>query len=103
MPLHGAAATIVGAYLEAVDHEAPGLIVGLYLIGSAALDEFRPRTSDIDFLAVTSHRPDAAEVAALGRAHARLRKRWPWPFFDGRYVTADELATDPRQVGAGPY
>ncbi len=27
----------------------------------------------------------------------------PRPFFDGRYVTWDELARDPRQVTPGPY
>jgi len=42
-------------------------------------------------------------VAALGRAHTRLRNRCPRPFFDGRYVTWDELARDPRQAGSGPY
>src|SRR5262245_1381857 len=103
MPLHDHAERIVGAYLEAVDEEAPGLVEGLYLTGSTAFNEFRPRTSDIDFLAVTSNPPNAADVAALGRAHARLRNRCPRPFFDGRYVTWDELARDPRQVGSGPY
>ena len=94
---------IVDAYLEAVDDEAPGLVEGLYLTGSTALGEFRPHTSDIDFLAVTTNRPDADAIAALGRAHARVRKRCPRPFFDGRYVTWDQLARDPRQAGPGPY
>jgi hypothetical protein len=44
--------TIVDAYLDALDTDAPGLITGLYLTGSAALNDFRPRTSDIDFVAV---------------------------------------------------
>jgi hypothetical protein len=78
--------TAVDAFLQAVDAEAPGLVEALYLTGSVALGEFRPRTSDIDFVAVTSHRPDAAALAALGRAHGRLRKRWRKPYFDGLYV-----------------
>ena len=44
---------IVSGYLELAHLEAPGLIQGLYLVGSVALDDFRPRTSDIDFVAVT--------------------------------------------------
>ncbi len=103
MQLHDRVQTVVEAYLEAVDHEAPGLIEGLYLTGSAALGEFRPHTSDIDFLAVTSAEPDAMAVVALGRAHARLRQSCPRPSFDGRYVTWNDLAHDPCEARPGPY
>jgi hypothetical protein len=103
MRVHEEVQDVVDGYLEAVDDEAPSLVEGLYLIGSTALGEFRPRTSDVDFLAVTSNQPDAAAVAALGRAHTRLRNCCPRPFFDGRYVTWADLARDPRQAGPGPY
>ena len=88
-PLHERVQGVVDAYLEAVDAEVPGLVEGLYPTGSTALGEFRPGTSDIDFVAVTPNPPTAAAVAALGRAHTRLRARCPRPFFDGRYVTWD--------------
>ena len=101
--MHERVEATVDAYLEAVDDEAPGLVEGMYLTGSTALDEFRPHASDIDFVAVTSNHPDTTAVAALGRAHTRLRNRRPGPFFDGRYVTWDELASDPLQAGPGPY
>ncbi len=94
---------VVDAYLESVDAAAPGLVEGLYLTGSIALGEFRPHTSDIDFLAVTSTHPDASALAALRRAHTRLRNRCPRPFFDGRYVTWNDLARDPRQADPGPF
>ncbi len=93
---------VVDAYLQAVDREAPGLVEGLYLTGSVALGEFRPRTSDIDFVAVTARRPDPPAVAALARAHRRLRARCATPFFDGLYVTWDDLARDPSCVSQGP-
>jgi hypothetical protein len=102
-PLHERVVGIVDAYLEAVDDEAPGVVEGLYLTGSTALGEFRPHTSDIDFLAVTSNPPNGRAVWALGRAHARLRNRCRGTFFDGRYVTWDELAHDPLQASPGPY
>ncbi|MGE3844307.1 MAG: hypothetical protein AB7I50_22300, partial [Vicinamibacterales bacterium] len=60
----------VGAYLDLVHLEAPGLIQGLYLVGSVALDDFRPRTSDIDFEAVTGPEPDGSALRALARVHA---------------------------------
>jgi hypothetical protein len=95
--------TVVRTYLAAVDAEAPSLVEGLYLTGSTALGEFRPHTSDIDFVAVSARPPDASSVAALDRAHRRLRARMPRPFFDGRYVTWDDLSGDPRQAAPGPY
>jgi hypothetical protein len=90
---------VVSAYLEAVDAEAPGLVEGLYLTGSAALGDFRPRTSDIDFVAVTATKLDAPASAALKRVHARLRNR---PYFDGLYVNWDDLAHDPVLTGQLP-
>jgi hypothetical protein len=103
MPVHERARRVVEAYLQAVDGEAPGLVEGLYVVGSVALGEFRPHTSDVDFLAVTSRPVDAAAAAALARAHSRLRRRFPRPCFDGRYVTWDELARDARQAGRHAY
>lgn len=92
---------VVGVYLEMIDAEAPGLVEGLYLVGSAALGDFRPHSSDIDFVAVTATRPEPAELAGLRRVHNRLRQRWPRPYFDGGYVTWDDLAGDPAQAGPG--
>jgi hypothetical protein len=95
MELPAVVARVVDAYLEAVDLEAAGLVEGLYLEGSVALDDFRPRTSDVDFVAVTAARVDKRGLAALERAHARLRDRWARPCFDGIYVTWDDLRHDP--------
>jgi len=62
---------IVDAYLVMGNAEAPGLVEGFYLVGSIALGDFRPHESDIDFIAVTAVRPDAATLPALRRLHAR--------------------------------
>lgn len=94
---------VVGTYVDLVHAEAAGLIQGLYLVGSVALNDFRPRTSDIDFVAVTGPRPDATALVALARVHAQLQARWPRPFFDGIYVTWDDLALDPSHVGPRPH
>lgn len=92
----------VDAYRRALHDEAPGLVEGLYLVGSVALDDFQPHTSDIDFVAVTASRLQPRQVEALGRVHAALRARQRRPFFDGVYVTWDDLATDPAQLDPGP-
>jgi hypothetical protein len=102
MSLHAVVQSVVNAYLEAVDAEAPALIEGLYLTGSVALGDFRPLASDIDFVAVTSQPLDADATAAVGRAHARLRKQFPRPVFEGIYATWDGLASDPARCGHDP-
>ncbi len=94
---------VVDAYLHAVDAEVRGLVEGLYLIGSAALGDFRPDSSDIDFVAVTAQRPDRIALDGLRHVHTRLRQRYPRPFFDGCYVTWDDLAGDPGRAGPGPH
>jgi Domain of unknown function (DUF4111) len=103
MALDALVQEVVDTYLGTVEAQAPGLVEGLYLVGSVALDDFRPRTSDIDFVAVTTTPPDPVAVTVLERVHARLRERWPRPFFDGCYVTWDDLAHDPARAGPGPH
>ena len=85
-------ARVVAAYLDAVDRAATGLVEGLYLTGSAALGDFRPRTSDLDFVAVTAQPLGTSACSALARAHKQLRVHVRRPLFDGMYVTWDDLA-----------
>jgi hypothetical protein len=102
MSLHAVVDNVVSAYLEVMDAETAGLIEGLYLTGSVALGDFRPRASDIDFVAVTAKPLDEVATAAVARAHARLRKRFPRPVFEGIYATWDQLAADPTRCGHDP-
>jgi hypothetical protein len=85
-------------YLAIADRHAPGLVDGLYLQGSIALGDYRAGVSDIDFVAVTSAAPDPHQVRAI---HERLRRRGRKPFFDGLYVSRDELRSDPATLPAG--
>jgi hypothetical protein len=77
-------------YLTAFDAQHPGLLTGLYLVGSIALDDFHPLESDVDFLALTRRPVDLADVAEV---HANFSGNRP--FFDGLYVTEAELRTLP--------
>ncbi|WP_188195761.1 aminoglycoside adenylyltransferase domain-containing protein [Nonomuraea sp. SYSU D8015] len=86
---------IVETYLSLADAEAPGLVEGLYLEGSAALDDYRPDTSDVDFVAVTAAEPP---IGALARIHHRLGAH---PF-EGVYLTWDDLRRNPSDLGERP-
>lgn len=82
--------TTVNAYLSA----AAGLIDGLYLYGSVALDDFRPGQSDIDFVALIGGRLDGEALASLETLHRDL----PGPYFDGLYLSREELAAGPLAI-----
>jgi hypothetical protein len=92
---------VAGTYLTLADARAPGLIEGLYLVGSVALDDFHPHTSDVDFVAVTRHPLSGSHLAALRRVHAALAKRYRRPHFDGAYVTWSGLSGDPVLARGG--
>lgn len=102
MSLHPLVDDVVRTYLALVDAETDGLVEGQYLEGSAALGDFCPHTSDIDFVAVTATPPDKEALAALHRVHTRLRERWRRPFFDGTYLTWEDLAGGPAVAAGRP-
>lgn len=103
MSLHPAVQDFVAAYLAGFDAEAPGLVEGLYLTGSAVLDDFHLGASDVDFVAVSRAAPTDREVAALRRAHDLLAARHPRPSVDGLYVTWQDLAGNPLEATPGPH
>ncbi|HLI01014.1 MAG TPA: aminoglycoside adenylyltransferase domain-containing protein [Acidimicrobiales bacterium] len=93
---------VVTRYLDAIDAARSGLIEGLYLIGSVALDDYRPRTSDVDFIAVAA-RPADDEAAALRAARARVADEAGLPPFEGIYVTYDQLRASPSASSPGLF
>ena len=62
---------------------APGLVEGLYLHGSLGWGEWYDGRSDVDFVAVTSSRPDPETVAALRDLHEEHERSFPRPFLSG--------------------
>ncbi|RHW26156.1 DUF4111 domain-containing protein [Nocardioides immobilis] len=72
-----------------------GLVEGLHLHGGLAFGEWVPGQSDIDFVAVLSHRPTDAEVELLRETHEAMASYSPI-HFDGMHVLAGDLAGDPR-------
>ncbi|MFF7454343.1 nucleotidyltransferase domain-containing protein [Kitasatospora sp. NPDC008115] len=103
MTAHPLVHEIADAYLALVDAASPGLVEGLYVVGSTALDDFHPARSDIDFVAVTADPVTAEQLIGLERVHARLAVRHPRPVFDGPYLTWHELAGSPAQASPGPH
>ena len=83
---------VCDTYLSMVDEAAPGLVEGLYLHGSLGFGEWYAGRSDVDFVAVTSARPDQTTVRLLRELHDRVGETFPRPAYDGFYCTWADLA-----------
>ncbi|MGZ6986890.1 MAG: nucleotidyltransferase domain-containing protein, partial [Ilumatobacteraceae bacterium] len=68
-------AAALGTYLEIVDSVAPGMVEGLYVVGSFALDDWQPGRSDIDIVAVTAEPATDEDFGSLRTVHALLAER----------------------------
>ena len=63
--------------MSTYDEIAPRSIEGLYVIGSIALDDWKPHSSDIDIVAITTEPADEETAATLLTAHAVFSERCP--------------------------
>jgi hypothetical protein len=63
---------------------------GIYLTGSAALDDWQPGSSDLDILVVTPSDLTEADIAALEALHERFPDK---PYLDAIYMPRSALGT----------
>ena len=85
----------LGTYLDIADSVAPGLVEGLYVVGSYALGDWMERTSDIDIVAVTAEPATDEGYGSLRTVHALLAEHQPLPHIDGPYVAWGDLVVEP--------
>ena len=88
-------AAALGTYLEIADSVAPGLVEGLYVVGSFALDDWQPGRSDIDIVAVPAEPATDEDFGSLRTVHALLAERQPQPHIDGPYLAWADLIIAP--------
>ena len=84
-------ATALGTYVEILDATAPGLVEGLYVVGSYALDDWVEGVSDIDVVVVTADPATDEDFRTLVTAHALLAEHQPLPHIDGPYLAWGDL------------
>jgi hypothetical protein len=101
--LPGRAAELTDFFLSEVDTLAPGLVQGLYLVGSVALGDFQAHSSDVDFVAVSEERANETEVQGLARAHEAVRSRYLGLNFDGPHLAWPDLAAGPQACPPAPF
>jgi Nucleotidyltransferase domain len=88
-------ATALGTYIEIIDATAPGLVEGLYVVGSYALDDWQPDRSDIDIVAVLAEPATDEDFGSLRTAHALLAEQQSLPHIDGPYLAWSDLIAAP--------
>ena len=89
-------AEALAGWLDVHDEIAPGVIEGLYLVGSVVLDDWTPH-SDIDVVAVVADPSDPDLYDDLAAAHALVRERLSIAV-DGPYVAWGDLVVPPMAV-----
>jgi hypothetical protein len=62
-------ASKAAAYLRCADRVVPGFVTGFYVVGSAALGEYVPGRSDLDFVAVVRDEVGRSEMRRLRLLH----------------------------------
>jgi hypothetical protein len=78
----------------------PSAVAGVYLIGSAALGDYRPGKSDLDILTLTAQPLSDDELAALESMHRELGSGTQ-PHLDAAYLTRGCVGRLPEQDAPG--
>lgn len=88
----------VQAWVATFDEVAPRTLEGLYVVGSAALHDWQPGSSDIDIVAVTAEPADDEMAGTLLTAHAVFTERHPDVTVDGPFMAWGDLVVAPQGV-----
>jgi hypothetical protein len=95
MTLPERVATCTTRHLELVDAALPGLIDGLFLVGSVALGDYREGSSDIDFIATTSRAIEPRDHLLLEEVHEQQLGTAGDPAYDGFYIEDSRVSSGP--------
>lgn len=93
------AASVLAGLLDRHLHDR---VAALHLVGSAALGDFQPGQSDLDFVAVLHEPLTDPEFHALGIVHRLYGSDPTLPMLDGIWITAGELNAGPDRSPDGP-
>lgn len=101
--LHPVAAAAANDVLAELDARLPGSVAAFFITGAAALDDFQPGHSNLDFVAVINGNSTAAEVAALAACHDTMRLSDSPPMLDGIYLNAADYERGLPACPDGPH
>lgn len=94
---------IVTSYKEQVEKQLPGLLEALFIYGSVTLNDFHPKKSDIDFVAVCSKRIDDQQFKFLKKIHKKIQGQYSKPNLNGIYLLWEDLGKTTSDIPQFPY
>ncbi len=94
---------VLTLFIDKCNKELPGLLEGMYLHGSIAIDAYLEGQSDIDFVAVTSRKLTSDDAARLKDIHLNLAETCKKPQLDGLYVQSSNLAAEGYFYNEGTF
>ncbi len=84
-------------WLDHHDDLAPGLIQGLYVVGSAVLDDWQPN-SDVDIIAFLPEAPTEEQVKLLSQAHDQSTQATDGMSIDGPRLLWRDVTMPPTSL-----
>jgi len=93
---------ILRLYTQSIKSKFPGIITGLFITGSIALNDFCPSKSDIDFIAISDEQLSAIHIKALSEIHVSIQRKYPTNKMDGYYLTWNELGKKSEEISNLP-
>jgi hypothetical protein len=92
LPEH--ARRVAAVFADGLQSLGASWIVGSYIHGSATMDDYQPRRSDLDVVVVTERELSSQEVKRIGTLH----NYYPRPWLNGLYVSQATLTGPPRSA-----
>lgn len=80
-------ANVLSDYTTKLTSLFPDTLEGIYLTGSAALDDYYSKKSDIDFITVLKETPGKNSIEQLKIIHKNIEKTHHYPKLNGYYIT----------------
>ncbi|WP_404447573.1 DUF4111 domain-containing protein [Sutcliffiella horikoshii] len=94
---------VLDLYIDKVNKELSGLLEGLYLHGSIAIDAYLEGESDVDFVVVTSRKLTDDDAVILKDIHLNLAETCKNPQLDGIYVQMLNLSEESYFYNEGTF
>lgn len=94
---------IILLYLELMEKHLPGLLDGFYIYGSAALNDFFPEKSDLDFITIVKRKPGFIDIEKLQLIHGLIRMKFKKPELNGIYVQNEQLGKSKEETEPVTY
>ncbi|WHX42768.1 DUF4111 domain-containing protein [Mesobacillus sp. AQ2] len=91
--------TILTEYINLFNEHFPGMMEGLYIHGSIALNAYVEDSSDIDFITVTKRSLAEEDSKALTFIHTTIADKYKKPEMDGVYALREDLGVFHKNRG----